>query len=190
MLAIRPKPVPANPGEESVGSHAVYFAIYDADIKLFRHSGYVRNTALMAALALLIPFFGLYGGAPSTLSLIEIMLAIAGMGVMVVTGFTAGSAWATGPSSRWGPMTTCPAHHARWGALGAGCLCGLYPARPVRLCPCQADLKMTSTALAIATLLFMILTQQPHQWTFMGGADGFQYKIGKGSWFAGPWLID
>ena len=35
---------------------------YDADINLFRHSGYVRNSALMIILALLVPFFILYGG--------------------------------------------------------------------------------------------------------------------------------
>ena len=64
---------------------------YDDDIKLFKHSGYVRALIVFFAIAFLLPLFFIWIGADSaTLKHIIQMLTFAtsAMGLMVLTGFT------------------------------------------------------------------------------------------------------
>ena len=160
---------------------------YDDDIKLFKHAGYVRATALFITLALLLPLLFLLSGAKFTALTHPIQMltfATCALGLMVLTGYTGqvslghGAFFAAGAylfhfllklGLPWyTSMLLTPL------AIGGF---GYLIARPT--------LRMSDVTLAIATLLFVIFIEQAFkQWTFMGGNDGFRVPklIVNGHW--------
>lgn len=172
---------------------------YDTDINLLPHSGYWRSSSAFITLAVIIPFLFLaLGISPTQMGfLVEILcFSIGCMGLMILTGYTGQvslgheaffalgayiSHYLVQLSGGWLPLL---------GALPfTMIIMGLFGyaiARPT--------LRMTSVALAISTLLLMILTQQfLFSWEAMGRDQGFDTvsKSWREGWFADAllWIV-
>ena len=161
---------------------------YDDDIRLLKHSGYVRGTLLWLMIALLLPFYFMWAGveAATLKHVIHILtFAMCSMGLMILTGYT-------------GQVSL---GHGAFFALGAYCVhfllkLGLPWAASFVITPlaigllgyvlARPTLRMSGVTLAITTLLFVLFVEQAFkQWAFMGGGNGFQTPkfIGQDSWF-------
>lgn len=170
----------------------VFKQSYDADINLFRHSGYVRNGLILTLLAFSLPLvYLLTGASPTQLGfLIEILcFSIGAMGLMVLTGFTGQVSLGHGAFFLLGAYMVNFFHKVgpEWMPWPVALVLTVILLGVLGYLIARPTLRMTSTALAIASLLFMILVQQALiQWDFMGRADGFKpFKMAeKDGWFA------
>ena len=177
---------------------------YDDDIKLFKHSGYVRATILFFLLAALLPVFFLATGAKFTALTHPIQIltfAICALGLMVLTGYTGqvslghGAFFALGAyffhfllflgqneevtrlvfPQFWEPAMVALAQNGGWIPWYFALVTTPLVLGLFGYLVARPTLRMSGVTLAITTLLFMIFIEQAFkQWTFMGGGDGFR----------------
>ncbi len=161
---------------------------YDDDIKLLKHSGYIRASAFFFLLAALLPIYFMWAGVDATTlkHVIHILiLSICASGLMILTGFTGqvslghGAFFALGAYGMHFLLKMgVPWHFSFFLTPLIIGLFGYIIARPT--------LRMSGVTLAITTLLFMLFIEQAFkQWGVMGGGNGFKTPkfSDKESWF-------
>jgi len=173
---------------------------YDADINLLPHAGYWRFSSALITLGFVLPFLFLaLGISPTQMGfLIEIIcFSIGCMGLMILTGFTGQVSLGHGAFFALGAYVS---HYLL--QISGGWLPFLFGALPLTMilmglfgyAIARPTLRMTSVALAISTLLLMIMTQQfLFSWEAMGRDQGFETvsKSWREGWFAETlrWIV-